>query len=362
MSLTNIRFGTFNKGLGIADFEMMLAGNEPEKNKLLQRMQEKIGKQELTESNADPVKHAIYKETVIQTAERLARQLDVIALQEIGTLEKAQDFIQTLESHGFKIYHIHSETGKDNFFSTAIAIRQDLFENDIVNHSFRSQSHPDKRLYGQDIAAVVAKLKNMALNLSFASMHSWGFQLYHPDHPANQRSYNQTDEANAEYAKIYAQEAVGNSNLQVDYALIGGDMNNNNENHGEPFNIIRTAGYEILEPDQETNVNYVDAISNPPYTFRKIDFLFAKGKENFVFDLPANLSFVEKIKYTFNRIWSSTPLVYVTPAKVLKDFDFTADKNCSDHKPVGTNILIATSVASKIWLLTRQFFNELTGL
>lgn len=344
MSLT-IRFGTYNRGISVGDYLYMVKGNDQERQKLISLAEVRAGQQDLDQTQLNQAIQNIYLEVIVETAKRLANELDVIALQEIGSLEESSPFIKTLQDLGFTIHHVTPDPTR-NMFSTAVAIRTSLFEQEDTTRSIRSQSFPDpNRLYGQDIAVIIAKVKGLSLPLAFCSLHSWGFQLYRPNKPNDQRSYLPKDNAQAGYAEKYTQEALDHlNNLNVSGSFIGGDMNNNLDNHGKPFNLIQEAGFELLTPDQDTNFNAFDN----DYPLRKIDFLFASQSQQSIF---------QKLKLIISRLWSQ-PLIFVASAKVLKGFDFTHNTNCSDHKPVGTTILIATSLMAKTQLLARYVFKR----
>lgn len=350
----NIRIGTFNIGAGWADYENMVAGNEDEKKKLKEKIDSFNPKWDTYQTIKDQLQDKI--EEVV--AQKLANNFDIISLQEIKKLDRK--FVKTLEEKGFSIYcqdnvletnnpelaqllknqFSHSGPSWLSFgnkkvepqIDTAIAVRTSLFEK-VQNLSIKSESYPDEEIpYGQEIAAVVAKIKDTNIDLAIASMHSWGFPLYPKEVDKSDKSlYNKYDYENMSYATTYMAEAIKTVKEQnATISLIAGDLNNNPDNYDKPFKLIEKNGFDILEPDQETNVNRFDE----DYKFRKIDFIFTPNK-NFH-------SLLWRIWNSIVSFFFSTTIVSFEKAKVLDDFDFTMEKNCSDHKPVGTVIHIET--------------------
>lgn len=290
----------------------------------------------------------LIKEIEESTVKRLAKECDVIALQNIGKMDRP--FVTSLQEEGFAIYSIPIQS-ITNIFSTAIAIRTNAFESTPQNISKKSTSDsaPTKSavpiillpndngvecynpLHGQEIAAVVATIKNTTLNIAFSSLHSWAFHLYPPDVNVKHRRYMLSDRINMASAVNYIKEVKGNLRIpRVIGTFMAGDMNNNPENQSAPFDRVRKK-YDILAPDQATYFQ-----SSDPYRYhdRKIDFVFVPKSTS---------SFLRRIWTAISTFFvCRKPVIITTPAKVLPGFDFTVEGNCSNHKPVMTTITIIT--------------------
>lgn len=277
---------------------------------------------------------------------------DVIALQEV--IHTDRSLIKELEKKGFDIYYHKDSTEKnkdsnekEERFSTAVAIKKDKFIS-VKNTSIPSKScnKPDHKIYGKNIASVEATIKGTDIKMTFSSLHSWGFQLYDPNKKDTKEkkdfflSANKMDQDQMNYGVKYVNEAI---NLVKDhkFSILGGDMNNNPQNFSEQFQEIEAKGFDVLEPNENTNINNTET-----YNYRKLDFIFIP-KESLLSQIG---TFISSIFYT-------TSTLRYTPAEVLKDFDFEYGKNCSDHKPVMTEITITTA-SSKLW----QFCQKIYGL
>ncbi len=318
----DIRFVTFNMGQGWKDYESMLSNDKPEVKKMkavlnveIETLNQKKGldKRDRFPSTIEEVQKNLIARIEKIIAEKLARQADVIVLQEIVTLKRP--FIKALKEQGFKLYTYDDSLPR---FSTGIAIRKEQFKENIENRSIRSNSHrKDRIIYGQEITAIVVEPKHSNNKIAFSSLHSWGFQLYRDDKKI--RSYSEIDRVYIKAGIEYLKEACDNLKDQT-YVVIGGDINNNPQNQPKQFELMQERGFEILEPDGPTNINRIDS----DYRDRTIDFIFVRqSKESSV---SANATKVSLTK---------------TAAKVLPGFDFTVEGNCADHKPVGTVLTFA---------------------
>lgn len=337
-----IRLCTFNVGCGYGDYCAMLKANPEEIDKFNARIISLENDREfnpqpiedLSQTESEALKAKIEKklqnDIEKSVAERLIDQTDVICLQEVHQMSRV--FIQTLQAGGFHIYPGKNiPVTSDERFSTAIALRESLFDTkhvkEITEKSANLTCCGRRHIFGQEIAAVAAPLKDQQIRLSFASMHSWGFQLYH--RPLKDMRDSKSDAAHKELADSYIEQAIELSQQsQADYRIIAGDMNNNPSNYASPFNTVEDADYQILEPSAETNVNYTE----PDYKFRKIDYIFAQVE-----------TLLQRIWKAIVSIFFTTYSFTVSPAKVLNDFSFTIDSNCSDHLPVGTTITIQST-------------------
>ncbi len=320
----DIRFGTYNVGSGFYDYTAMANGNDQE-----------IAKLQLIENIESKAKQdEVMKEIEEKMAEKLAGELDVIALQEVGRLTRP--FAQKLQEKGFTIQPAPTRA-KDGYFSCAIAYKTKL--GSIKDISILSMSSPnERRVYGQAIGALILKVESGA-RIAFASLHSWGFQLYPMDHKHKQ--YDEHDKEQQGYAVTYAQEAVNLlANQWVDGALIGGDMNNNPENYEKGFVPFSNAGYWTYRADGPTNVNYIDKTSG--YGLRIIDFIFSNFKRSL-------LSRVVNAVYSLFFTTFEVRAYGIGEAALIQGFDFNLDSNCSDHKPVAITLRIETHLA----LITR---------
>lgn len=343
-----INVATFNLGCGYNDYSNMLS-NSPAQNKLLEETEKDI-ENDATLYSRQIRDYGLPNDSYIKgrkdglmyniektVAERLAKKCDVICLQEVGNMSRT--FIKTLERKGFKIYCVNPA---DEYFSTAVALRTDAFEKP-VNFSIRSQSniYNKKKPYGQEIAGVTAKIKNSNLSMAFSSLHSPGFQLFSK---TQQKKYSNDDLQNIEWCVKYTREAIDNiKKIKSDFDVIAGDFNNNPHNDEQQFKMLQEAGYERLESDAPTNINSRDA----GYRDRKIDFIFTPAKQIY--------SLLARIWLVLTSFFISRTEFTVSKAKVLQDFDFTIEGNCSDHKPVVTTIKISTQ--SKIAQI-RDFFSD----
>ncbi len=346
----NIRFGTFNVGQGFSDYSTMLSNDDEQYKRFERRVKNAVAETEkdhTEEQLKDPERRKVIKEFAhfkimhkIETsvAEKLSNQCDVIALQEVVRVSRT--FIKTLEEKGFKIYHYE----KGSKFSNAVALRESLFEPQVTNVSIPSKSGKDGPILGQEIAAVIAKIKNLNLEMTFSSIHSWGFQLYHPDQ--TDRQYGKRDLDQIKYGETYIKEAFNNLKRRS-IKVIAGDMNNNPQNQPGQFDFIKSQGFEVLEPNDITNINGYD----PNYQKRKIDFIFV-----------AKPSAVQRVCSAVASLFVSRASVKYSPATVLEGFDFTLDSNCSDHKPVVTTITIDSlpSTISRIYKYALSFYHQLS--
>lgn len=347
-----IRFATFNIGIGWQDYNSMVANFPDQKNLLKQKFDTQFSqhlgdrkKEDVTFQEFQDIQISVHNDLIKtieeSTAKRLAKECDVIALQEVCNLDRP--FIQMLQSEGFEI-HNSTFRNANNMFSTAIAIRKELFYN-VENISIKSSANNNQGILGQEIAAVAVKIKNTKLQIAFSSLHSWGFQLYAPHIKRGERMYNHQDNINILNALKYIKEAKGVLKMpRIFGSFIAGDMNNNPENQPKPFDRMRKK-YDLLTPDQPTNINGVDTTSD--YPLRKIDFIFApKSSSSLIYKIWA---------YVTTVFICRKPFITVSSAKVLPGFDFACETNCSDHKPVITTIHIITE--SRITALIKWLFN-----
>lgn len=342
-----IRFGTFNVGQGYSDYSMMLSNSENEYIRLEKEIKSAVAETEsgfteeqrktpnIREEIAELAQAKITKKIEIAVAKKLSDQCDVIALQEVVYLHRP--FIKTLEEKEFKIYRY--EKGNPRF-SNAIALRESLFEPQVTNVSIPSKSGKDGPIYGREIAAVIAKIKNLNLEMAFSSIHSWGFQLFHP--AQTNRQYSKKDLDQIKYGEDYTKEAVNNLKGRS-IKVIAGDMNNNPQNQPGQFDFIKSQGFEVLEPNDITNINGYD----PNCTERKIDFIFVPKQ-----------SVVQRLCSAVAAFFVSRASVTYSPAKVLDGFAYTLEGNCSDHKPVVTTITISNmpSTISRIYKYVLSFY------
>jgi exonuclease III len=347
-----LNVGTFNIGGGYGDYINMLIPRDGELRQI-QKEYQAFAQQEVnerTDLSRDDVRRIewnaklkVMEDIEKRVAEHLAQELDVIHLQEVKTLKRR--FVTALEAQGFKIYHL--ERGKKKAtFSTAVALKSSLFEDCVQNISVASQSDKgsDRHIYGQEVAAVIAKIKNSCVKLAFASLHSWGFTLYSPD-STEHKIYSQNDRDQMKWGVEYTREAIQNFNHHsFDHGLMGGDMNNNPQNSREQFDLLAESGYNIWEPNEPTNINPSDV-----YKDRKIDFIFSR-----------NLSFLQRIWRTVSSIFFSQIEAQISNARVLPGFDFTRTGNCSDHKPFAVTLTLRTvpSKISCLWLKLSKAINN----
>ena len=318
----NIRFGTYNIGRGIVDYQSMLESNDQEKAKLDTVISERAANIQMRGEDAKNLaKKNLMEEAEDRVARKIANLLDVIALQEVATYNENRKFITTLEALGFKIVHASDNTSGS---SCAIAVKKEIIGL-VSDISIQSESQPDRyQVYGQEIGGIVLKTKSGA-QIAFASLHSWDMKLYPPT--TVDKLYSSDDQAKQKWALHYGQEAVNLLNSQkVDAKIIGGDMNNNPDNYKEGFDVFTRANYTTQTPDGPTNVNRDD----PQYKERKVDFIFT----NF------HKSLLSRIFNAFYSIFFTTFQVTSTGAQVLPEFDFTMEGSCSDHKPVGLTLTI----------------------
>lgn len=262
-------------------------------------------------------------------ADRLAAFADVILLQE--AYESERPFLQQLRTRGF---HYISLAG-----DTAIASRVPM--NDVVTRNRMSESFPEKNgAQGQDISAVTFKVNKV--KIAMASMHNWGFNLYHRDASDEDKSgVYRADRENKPRSVIYTQETLDlleSENAHV--SIIGGDLNNNRDNYLETFEMFESAGFETHEPSEPTNKNP----KQPDYLDRVIDYIFtaSPAKRELYFG-----SFSSKISSFFSgiikdRVWTSD--AYIPPG-----FDFNVGGSCSDHKPVIITVIYKRSLLSRIF-------------
>jgi hypothetical protein len=350
-----IRFATFNVGQGQQDFTMMLPdeGKKQYREEINTSLAANFSEEQLNHPTNEQVKEMngvqakaveeIMTKIERSVAVRLSDQCDVIALQEVGNHERP--FIKTLEERGFVIYSCHQEK---NTPSTAIALRAEMFVNNPENRSILSYSKGNTKemgIYGQEIASVKALHKESNVELTFSSLHSWGFQLYNPNLARENEKQITSNDPNVKKGINYTKEAFNNLPKRT-YSVLAGDMNNNLENQPEQFNFINKQGFEILEPDQITNINRGDL----EYQERKIDFIFVPKKPSL---------FKRIFSFAASFVFSKTVLAH-TPAKVLEGFDYTYQGNCSDHKPFATTLTI-TKVPSKIARFTSYIYNKVFG-
>lgn len=330
-SSVNISVGSFNVGAGWFDYEEMLKASSTEFEKM-NRLLADCKNEEQGVAKRWELQDAV--ETL--AANRLG-ELDVICLQEVKRLGRA--FITTLKSIGFEIYCIDKNS---RHIDTAIAIKSARFEANPEECHITSASHEQEIGYGQEIACVVAKIKDLGIPLALQSLHNWGFQLYAPDYKSY-KIYNEHDKEQSSYAYDYTQEAIDNVESRYrGFSVVGGDLNNNPDNFKPPFDLMDAAGYQTLTPDVATNVNRGD----PDYMHRTIDFLFA-GEGSWLYRT------INLIK----SIFVSTPKFSVDAAKVVPDFSFTVGQCCSDHLPIYTTLKIEM-VPSKISQIWNSIFSQ----
>lgn len=343
----DVRFATFNMGQGSQDFWAMLP--QDEKVKYQAEVDGQLKQSFTSEELENPgdrledmravqrqAEQTIIDRIEISVAERLADQCDVIALQEMMNDDRA--FIRTLKEKGFLIY---SRTIERNNPSAAVALRANMFVNGD-NCSISSKSGK-AGVYGQEIAAVTATHKDSNVKLTFSSLHSWGFQLYNPDQAYDQEIQDvKNNDPNVRKGVAYTKEAFNNlPNRSL--SMLAGDMNNNPQNQPEQFKFIERQGFEVLEPDQITNVNRGDL----DYIERKIDFIFVPKKSLF-----------QRVCSFVSSFFASTVSLTHSSAKVLEGFDYTFEGNCSDHKPLATTITV-TVIPSKISRFSSYIYNKI---
>ncbi len=331
----NIEFGSYNVGQGWNDYKYMLSANRTELNKINDKLQGLNTPQEI-----EKIIKNLSDQIERKCAEKISKRIDVLCLQELIDLKRP--FAQELIKNGFKIYRCGNNPG--DVMSTAVAVKTDKFST-ICNKSFKSMSgNGQVGVYGQEIASIEATLKNSKTKLNFSSLHSWGFQLYHPD----KTQKNIPDLENKQRALAYAQEAVKTVKTHTGCSFIGGDMNNNTDNYKEQFSVFEKAGYDVLETTQTTNINHGD-LAYGDEKERKVDYLFAKG--------PSKIG---KIWNKFISLFKTTITMQTLGAWPLKDFEFEMDKNCSDHKPICTTIIIKSrkSTVARIWHSFKSVFRR----
>lgn len=353
MSL-QVRIGTFNVGQGQNDYGMMLRGING-----IQSFNEKLEKAckehfiqgpdgkpyTVADLNAKPdrskhetlklldaiegLKERMMNEVEFAVANRLADSLDVICLQEVMKMNRV--FVHALKDRGFTIIQ-GRQVAEGEKFSTAIAYRTELFERvDNISIATLGQNEPNKRpkIYGQEIAAVVATLKDRITTLSVASLHSWGFQLY----PPNEKVPNidtADDVASKAKADAYVIQAIQLMQRQkTNFSVIVGDMNNNPENYAPTFGQIEASGYTVLRSGAPTNINP----TQDDYKEREIDFIFFKHN-------PPKFHYLKRLCLLVKSIFFKTKdkMAQVYAPTPLKDFSFTYKGTCSDHLPVQFSI------------------------
>ncbi len=322
----NINFGTYNVGQGFDDYNFMLNASPEEKKKKKDEFKG-LNSQEKVVQKKKELTARVEK----SCAQKISKEVDVLCLQELMDLNRP--FAQELMKQDFKIYRCGNDPKER--ISTAIAIKTDKFST-IRNKSFKSKSGDEQGgVYGQEIASIEVTLKDVKTKFNFSSLHSWGFQLYHPA----QEQRDIRDLENKQRALAYAKEAVKAAKTHAGCSFIGGDMNNNTDNYRKQFSVFEKAGYDVLETTQTTNINYGDLISGYKNE-RKIDYLFAKG--------PSKIG---RIWNKFISFFKTTVTMQTGGAWLLEDFEFEMDKNCSDHKPIKTTIIITPkkSKIAKIW-------------
>ncbi len=322
-----IQFGTYNIGNGFGDLSSM-AKHDPAQLKALNGIPDIATSTTVQDAHMQKIEQKV--------AGQLAG-LDVIALQEVVNINRP--FIQKLKESGFTI--VTAPTRHQNgIIDCAIAYKADCFEQ-VKDLSKLSDSHADDRsLYGQTMGALILRV-NSGAQLAFASLHSWGFQLYPKDHPL--KEYSENDQNQSGYALTYARETIDLLNsVAVDGRIIGGDMNNNPDNFVDGFSVFENFGYETKDPGEATNVNYIDK-ETYNYGSRTIDYIFCAFQK----------SFLSKIWNVFYSILYPTFEVTASEAKVMDGFDFTIETNCSDHKPVAVTITINTheALVTRFWKL-----------
>lgn len=353
--------GTFNIGRGFGDYEAMLR-NFPDQYKQLTDEKAALKQKEITTRGYTPgslnnkptaaavekvAENAIMQRIEPVIAKRLADRCDVICLQEVTDANRP--FIETLQKAGFEFFY---PPGSNNF-STAIAVRRGTFDR-VTNISILSDSSnigtldTQKSIVGQEIAAVVVKIKGADTQIAISSLHCWGLQLTPPGGPA--KIYSKYErEVSLPRIDRYINEAIFHlkTNYPAAFALMAGDMNNNPHNYQKAFDIIEEAGFQTLEPDEATDINGIekdDDLENPRpfYLYRKLDFFFP---------LLPKISRISSIWSAFLSLFvCKTPIFTVSAAKVIKDINYSYAGNCSDHRPVVIDLTIKTqSTIAWLW-------------
>lgn len=172
-----IRYGTYNIGVGWGDYSSMAYADKDQRAKIDAALSHCQNEEENLET-----RNQLQTKIEKTVADRLTQQFDVICLQEVKKIDRT--LIKELKDQGFAIYYVDQDKARaenEQDCDNAIALRSSLFEDDVQNISQNSESHPTRRGdIGQDIAAVVAKVKGSSVKLAFSSLHEWGFKLYHP--------------------------------------------------------------------------------------------------------------------------------------------------------------------------------------
>lgn len=315
---------TFNVGGGWRDYQYMVAADNYEMNKLKNKFGEVRSPEHLEE-----LQNKQQNKVESLAAGRFAN-FDVLLLQEV--YDNGRQFIKSLQDLGYKIFSLGAN------HSTAIALKTESFEDDVAEHHVVSQSNPQPIPYGQEIACVVAKVKDTGIPIALTSMHSWGFQLYRENYKGKKR-LTERDINQANYGIAYTKEAIANiDTLQRAYSIVGGDFNNNRHNDPRQFELFDEAGFEEKAPDFVTNVN----VNDYEYLHRTIDTIFGA---------PGPISTLSRIWTAVKSIFVSTIQYKLSDAMVHPDFSFTVKGNCSDHMPVVTTLTIETvpSKLSQMW-------------
>lgn len=317
-----IRFCTFNIGVGMGDFNSMVSATE----------KGPAWGEKLTEANvqSEEEQQNLYNAVEKKTAEKIAELADVIALQEVYSIDRP--FIETLANLGFELCLFTPEKGD---YDTAIAVRSGFFE--------ATSSDLPILKNGQQIAVITGTVVGGNSTFTFASIHSPGFQLYPENH--ENREENAQDKRGKAQALTYSQEVLSSVRAAgSDYSVIGGDMNNNLHNYQEQFNLFANDNYTVLEPDRETNANPYDA-AEFNYGFRTIDYIFASKKPLLqrIWNVVTNF-FLLKESYKFSN------------ATIPEEFRFgDIDGLCSDHLPVITVIQRRATLSDLITKIKRFF-------
>lgn len=336
----SFRFGSFDIGKGWSDYLAMITPQENEYKILSEKIEKACPESDGSSNSIDRIFKAgckkLQDEVEASTAKKLSQELDVICLQKV--MQMSRVFIRTLEDNGFTVYPSKVvKEGSDDTFSTAIALRTELFT-DVENVSILTARH-GQGICSQEVAIVKAKLNNACHSpLLLTSLHSCEFTLYNPKsqeyHP-----FSMDDSQNQEKAWFYIEEAIQgiyhNNEGRSSCVLVGGDMNSNPQNYSRPFDRLKDAhGLKILEPVESTYVNSYDE----NYKNRVIDYIFA--------DYSCHVTDEEEPSI-LKRIWNAivnffmeTRSYFITPAEVIEGFDFTVDGNCSDHKPIRATVSV----------------------
>lgn len=328
----SLRVGTYNIESGWADYISMVYAKPVGPGELKGRLQDAYPKEvwdllhqqerskqekERIQATEQAVKQSLMEAVEERVALRIADVLDVICLQEVGTMTRP--VVKTLRQLGFAIYpgkHLVEEA--QEIFSTAIALRTDRFTS-AHNISLLTKNR-EKALYGQEIAAIVGQLSDSSITVAIASLHSWSFTLYHPL-STEERVYSLEDRERQAASERYVKIAMDLLQKQgADLSLMAGDMNNNPENYPVVFEQIKAGGYAVFPSYESTCLNRFEV----SYPLRVVDFIFPKGKKTSRESLCTRAS---SSKNHLKITW--------TQPHVLEGFQWTPDDNCSNHKPVG---------------------------